>query len=121
MTPPEVIVDFRFDDGLLFVEVANIGVLPAYDVSVAFEPGFRGLGGTCEIHALPLFHRLAFLAPGRRINAFLDSSAAYFARDEPERIKAVVAYRDPQGQTRRSVVRHDLSIFRSLPYVVRRT
>ena len=118
MTPPAVIVDFRFRDGLLFVEIANIGDKPALDVSVTFEPGLRGLGGTCEIHDLALFHRLAFLPPGRRIEAFVDTSAAYFARGEPERLKASIGYREFEGETRTSVIRHDLSIYRSLPYVV---
>lgn len=118
MNPPEVIVDFPFRDGLLFVEVANIGDRPALDVAVTFEPGLRGLGGTCQIHALPLFRRLAFLAPGRRIEALMDTAAAYFARGEPERIEAAIVYRDPDGQARKSVIRHDLSIYRSLPYPV---
>ena len=120
MRPPEVIVDFLFEDGLLFVEVANLGDEPALNVSVRFEPGLRGLGGTCEFSALPLFHHLAFLAPDRRIEAFLDTSAAYFARDEPERVRAIVSYKDPEGQPHKSVIRHDLSIYRSLPYVVGR-
>ena len=120
MRPPQVIVDFRFEAGLLFVEVANIGEEPALNVSVRFEPGLRGLGGTCDISALPLFHQLAFLAPDRRIEAFVDTCAAYFARDEPEHIRAIVSYKDPEAQPHKAVIRHDLSIYRSLPYVVGR-
>lgn len=77
---PEVIVDFVFEDGLLFVSLRNIGSRPAYAVSTRFDKPFRGLHGTRTISELRLFRRLEFLAPGREIRAFLDSSAAYFAR-----------------------------------------
>lgn len=115
--PAEVIVDFRFTEGLLFVAVANIGQRPALDVTVRFTPAFRGLGGTRTISDLPLFQRLTFLAPGARIEAFLDSAAAYFARGEPERIQVAIAYAELEGRRRETVLRHDLSVYRTLPHL----
>ena len=44
---PDVIVDFLFEDGMLFVAVQNIGSLPAQQVHVIFDPPFKGLGGHC--------------------------------------------------------------------------
>src|SRR6266478_5140517 len=71
---PDVIVDFIFEDGLLFVAVANIGSQPAQRVHVAFDPPFKGLGGTASIPELPLFRNIEFLAPSRSIRTLLDSS-----------------------------------------------
>jgi hypothetical protein len=116
---PDVIVDFVFEDGLLFVALRNIGPRPAYDVSTRFDKPFHGLDGTREISALRLFRRVAFLAPGREIRAFLDTSAAYFRRREPTRITAVVGYRTAAGERREHTLRHDLGVYRELGYVLR--
>src|SRR3954452_18131716 len=60
---PEVIVDFRFEQGLLYIALVNISAVAAYRVSVRFDKPFRGLGGECEVSALRLFRRIEFLAP----------------------------------------------------------
>jgi hypothetical protein len=72
---PEVIVDVLFDDGLLFIAVQNIGDRPALDVSVAFDKPIHGVNGTIEISSLSLFRNIAFLAPRKSIQTFLDTSA----------------------------------------------
>ena len=95
---PDVIVDFLFEDGNLFVSVQNIGSHPALRVHVAFDPSFKGLGGTVSVSDLPLFRNIEFLAPSRSIRTLLDSSAAYFARHEPERITATTSYLDRSGR-----------------------
>src|ERR1700681_1317279 len=94
---PDVIVDFVFEDGMLFVAGQNIGSQPAQRVHVAFDPPFKGLGGTASIPELPLFRNIEFLAPSRSIRTLLDSSAAYFARKEPEQITAAISYCDRSG------------------------
>ena len=114
---PDVIVDFIFEDGLLFVAVANIGSQPALRVHVAFDPPFKGLGGTASIAELPLFRNIEFLAPSRSIRTFLDSSSAYFTRREPEQITATISYRDRSDQEFSCTIRHDLAIYRDLAFV----
>ena len=76
----DVIVDFVFEEGVLYVTVANIGERPALKVSCRFEPGFHGLGGSVEISRLPLFRNIEYLAPRKEIRTLVDSTAAYFAR-----------------------------------------
>ena len=34
---PDVIVDFDFDDGMLFLTLSNIAQGPAFDISVGFD------------------------------------------------------------------------------------
>jgi hypothetical protein len=114
---PEVILDVRFEEGLLFLVVANTGERPAHGVSCTFDRSFRGLGGEREVSTLPLFRRLELLAPGREIATLLDTSAAYFARGEPTELTVKVAYHDPEGRSYESAIRHDLSVFRELAYV----
>jgi hypothetical protein len=114
---PQVIVDFAFDHGLLYLGVRNIGRLPVLGVSTSFDKPFRGLGGRREMNGLGLFRRIEFLAPGREIRTLLDSSAAYFGRQEPTLLTATVAYRTVAGERRKHTITHDLSIYRDLAYV----
>lgn len=114
---PDVIVDFIFEDGILFVAVQNIGYHPAVRVHVVFDPPFKGLGGTTSIPELPLFRNIEFLAPSRSIRTLIDSSAAYFARNEPEQITATTSYSDRSGQNFSSTMLHDLSIYRDLAFI----
>jgi hypothetical protein len=114
---PEVIVDFIFERGLLHVAVANLSALAAYNVVVKFDRPFHGLGGEREMSSLRLFKRIDFLAPHKRIEAFLDSSAAYFARREPTRLRASITYRDGTGRVHERKIQHDLSIYKDLAYL----
>jgi hypothetical protein len=114
---PDVIVDFVFEDGMLFVAVQNIGPHPALRVHVAFAPPFKGLGGTLCIPELPLFRNIEFLAPSRSIRTFLDSSAAYFGRHEPEQITATISYSDRSGRKFSCTMLHDLGIYRDIAFV----
>jgi hypothetical protein len=116
---PDVIVDFLFEDGMLFVAVQNIGPEPALRVQVAFEPSFKGLGGTAAIPELPLFRNIEFLAPSRSIRTLIDSSASYFARQEAEQIAATISYTDRSGQKFSCTIRHDLAIYRDIAFVAK--
>jgi hypothetical protein len=77
---PDVVLDVVFEDGLLFLAVANIGDASALGVHCEFHRELRGLGGTQDVSKLRLFENIAYLGPGREIRTLLDSSAAYFAR-----------------------------------------
>jgi hypothetical protein len=114
---PDVIVDFLFEDGMLFIAVQNIGSEPAKRVHVVFDPPFMGLGGTASIPDLPLFRNIEFLAPSRSIRTLLDSSAGYFARKEPEHIAATISYCDRADHEFSCTIRHDLTIYRDIAFV----
>ena len=113
----DVIVDFVFEEGVLYATVANIGERPALKVSCRFEPGFHGLGGSVEISRLPLFRNIEYLAPQKEIRTLVDSTAAYFARKEPTKLKVAVTYRDESGARHQAEIAHDLGIYRDLAYV----
>src|SRR5574341_1596440 len=116
---PEVIVDFVFDDGLLFISVENIGDQPALKVSVRFDHKIMGVHGEQEISALPLFRNTEFLAPHKAIVTFLDTSAAYFRRGEPTRIAATLTWEDSNLTHYKTTIHHDLEIYKDIGYVRR--
>ena len=114
---PEVIVEFLFDGGLLCISVKNIGEKPAVNVSVRFSKKLMGLGGTREISALALFKNIEFLGPGREIVALLDSGSSYFRRKQPTKVSALIAYGDLEKRSYELTIKHDLEIYRELPFV----
>jgi hypothetical protein len=113
---PDVIVDFVFDRGMLFISIQNIGDKPAFDVRVKFSEAIRGIEGTKDISALPLFQELEFLAPHKEIRTFLDSSAAYFRSKQPTKVSAEVVFKDSNGNRRVVTIRHNLEIYREIGY-----
>jgi hypothetical protein len=117
---PDVILDFTFEDGLLYAAVRNLSPRPAYRVSVAFDKPFTGLGGAQETSALPLFRNIEFLAPGKEIRTLVDTTASYFARRQPAKLTAELAWRDAAGKRRTHRIRHDLGIYRHLAYATRK-
>lgn len=116
---PEVIVDFVFDCGLFHIVVENIGNAPAHRTAIKFDQKFRGQGGAQEMSTLRLFRCIEFLAPHRRIETLLDTSAAYFQRREPTRLTAAITFRDSSGRLHKRQVIHDLSIYKDISYVLK--
>lgn len=114
---PEVIVEFLFDRGRLFISVNNIGKRAAVNVSVKFDKKIVGLGGTKEISSLPLFRSLQFLGPKRQIVTFLDTSGSYFKRKQPTKITARVSYQDTDAQNYDETISHNLEVYRELVYL----
>jgi hypothetical protein len=114
--PLDVLLDVVFERGLLFLELRNLGREPALDVSCAFDPPLRGLGGSRDVTELPLFRNVTLLAPGRSIRTLLDTSAAWFARNEPTSVRVTVSWSTPAGGRRSARLEHDLSISRDLAY-----
>lgn len=115
---PDIIVDFIFDDGLLFVSVENIGAVPALKISVRFDKSFYGSDQKKDLSRLPLFRTIEFLAPKKAIRTLIDTSASYFARKQPKQLSAVISFRDRSGRTYKSVINHDLQIYEDISYVV---
>ena len=114
-----VIVDVMFEDGLLYLAVANIGAAPARRVSVSFDRALPGVGGRVDVAALALFRNIEFLAPRKSIRTFLDSTASWFARGAPVRFTARVTYTDAAGRRRATTIAHDLEIYRDIGHVRR--
>src|SRR4030042_3432169 len=95
---PDVIVDFVFEKGLFFIAIENIGEAPAYRVSVTFSHNIRGVGGSKWISDMPLFRRIEFMPPRKKITTFLDTSASYFKREQPLNIDTIVTFVNRKGK-----------------------
>jgi hypothetical protein len=114
---PVVIVDFIFDQGLLYIAVKNIGARPAYKVSTRFDKEIIGVAGQKKISDLALFKCIEFLPPQKEIKTFLDSSAAYFNRNEPVMISTIISYEDARKKHYVNKIDHNLEIYKEIGYI----
>ena len=114
---PDIIVDFVFDQGVISIDLTNIGDSPAVGISVSFDKELWGVGGNRLVSAISLFRRTAFMPPGKSISAFVDTSASYFKRGQPLEVTATITFSDRAGKSYRNVIKHDLGIYRDIGYV----
>jgi hypothetical protein len=114
---PDVILDFVFENGTLFITIHNIGDEPALKVKTTFDKRFSGLNGTQQTSSLPLFRNIEFLAPHKEIRTLLDTSTSYFQRRQPMKIQGTISYRDRMNKRYVETIAHDLSIYKDIAYV----
>jgi len=114
---PEVITDFIFEEGILFISIKNIGSKPAYKIATNFDKEIRGVDGNKIISELALFKCIEFLPPQKEVRTFLDSSHAYFNRNEPTKIVIQLSFSDERGKNYSKKIKHDLEIYREIGYI----
>jgi hypothetical protein len=114
---PEVILEFLFERGVFLIALRNIGNRAAIGISVSFDKKIIGPHDERDISSLPLFRGLEFLGPGREIMVFLNSSSSYFQRNQPTKISVRITYSDSDRQKYEATIKHDLEVYRELPYL----
>jgi hypothetical protein len=110
-----VVVDIAFEDGVLYLELANLANRPALDVKCSFDPTLVDVEGR-DVSELRLFRRVEFLGPGRRLRTLLDSVPGYFNREAATRTVVTVEFARPGQKRRATTVTHDLELYRELAY-----
>ena len=111
-----VVVDLVSEDGVLYLELANLADRPAFNVACTFEPELVDLDGR-DVSRLTLFRRLQFLAPRRRIRTLLDTHAGFFERERPTTVTITVEYERPDNVRGETRVVHELELFAELAYL----
>jgi hypothetical protein len=113
-----VIVDVVCEEGVLYLELANLASRPALSVTCTFEPPLIDAAGR-DVSTLRLFKRMPFLGPERRVRTLLDSVPGYFARRAPARTVVSVKYKRPgDRQFATTSLTHDLAVYREIAYRV---
>jgi hypothetical protein len=111
-----VIVDVVCEDGVLYLELANLADRPALSVSCTFDPPLTDAAGR-DVARLRLFRQMPFLGPQRRVRTLLDSVPGYFARKAPARTVVTVKFKRPGDRTyTNTTATHDLAVYRELAY-----
>jgi hypothetical protein len=108
-----VVVDVVLEDGVLYLELANLADRPALNVECSFDPPIVDVQDR-DVSELRLFRHVEFLGPRRRLRTLLDSVAGHFARDGATRVAVVVEYERPGSARTATKVTHDLELYREL-------
>lgn len=112
---PHVLVDVfpRRHVNLLYMRIRNVGLTPAYNISVDFPAQAKMMRR--PINDYKIFEGLPVLAPGETI-AFLYGSAVelFSGEDEVRRFRATVKYLDEEGHIYEEQTIVDIDVFRNL-------
>ena len=115
---PEVIVDFIFDQGNLFISIKNLSWVAAFRVRIVFDKPMIGLQGQKKISSMRIFRSLDYLAPHKEISIFVDQSQSYFARKQPSIVRFSIQWKDQEGRSYKKNIKHNLLIYKDLGYIV---
>ena len=111
---PDVIVDFEYEKGLLFLIIENIGIDSAYDTEIRFNKKILGVQKTKEISSLGILQSLKFLPPGKKIKIFVDSFQFYLAGKQPLQLRINISFKNKLKQIFENTIQHDLSIYKEI-------
>ena len=111
---PEVILDFEYVSGQLYIVIENIGDGSAYDVVTKFNKKILGMQKTKNISSLSIFDSLKFLPPKKKIKIFVDSFQTYILSKQPLKIKVNISFKNKLKQDFKNSIIHDLSIYEDL-------
>jgi hypothetical protein len=110
-----VVVDVVLEDGVFYLELANLADRPALNVACSFDPPLVDAQGR-DVSKLGLFHHVAFLGPRRHVRTLLDSLPSYFAGARATSVAITVEYERPGEPRRTTKLTHDLDLYRELAY-----
>lgn len=111
---PDVIVDFEYNKGLLFIIIENIGNDSAHDTTIKFSKKILGMQKTKNISSLRIFESLEFLPPGKKIKILVDLFQFYLAGKQPMQIGIKIFFRNKIKQTFQNLIQHDLSVYKDI-------
>lgn len=114
---PDVIVDFVFDNGQIHVVLANQGKSCAQRIRIKFHQSLNGVDGRKVVSKQLLFHATEYLPAGKVISTFLDTTQAYFAREEPSLISLTIGFEDRFGRYYQRDICHNLEIYKDIGYL----
>ncbi|MGE5274498.1 MAG: hypothetical protein ACM3QU_12180 [Verrucomicrobiota bacterium] len=110
-----VVVDVVLEDGVLYLELANLSDRPALNVRCSFDPPLVDAQGR-DVSELRVFRQIEFLGPRRLLRTLLDSIPGYFGRKGALRFSVAVEYERPGEPRCETKVTHDLELHRELAY-----
>lgn len=119
-TRPNIIVNLFPRDQILNLIIKNIGNMPAANIMVSFDQKVEDFKGR-NINELGFVKNLKFLPPNGEVVHFLDMTFEYFKKDKPTIITGKIDYKDPYGKSYSSPINLDISIFKELSFVRRKS
>lgn len=117
---PNVSVDFRLKDEMVFLLIQNFSSEAAHDVQISFNRDWLIIGDR-SLKGLNVFSKLRYLAPYREIEVFLNPVERFFRQleDAETIIEINLAFRDNGRKQYKTRITHDLAIYQDLPTIIK--
>ena len=112
---PSIVVDLEWREGVFYLVLENHAQTLMRDISVGFRRKIMGQGGQVNISALPIWTKLHFMPPRKRIEVVVDRDAVFFAINRPGPVGVTVTYSDPDGVRWRGQLLIDFDAYRGFP------
>ena len=111
---PDIILDFEYTVGQLYIIVENIGKDSAYNINVEFNKKILGMKKTKNISSLAIFRSLKFCPPNKKIKIFVDSFQSYLENKQPMKVNVKINFTNKFKKKFENSINHDLTIYKDI-------
>lgn len=108
---PEIILDFVYENNLLYIVIENIGDSVANNVSIDFDKKILGLNKEKIISEMRIFKNISMIPPNKRFKIFVDTFSSYVKNKQPLVFVSKITYYKKQRRFD-DLIKHDLTIYK---------
>lgn len=109
--PSEIILDFEYENNLLYIIIENIGDAMTNEVSIDFDKKIMGLDKKKNISEMQIFKNISVFPPKKRFKIFVDTFSSYVKNKQPFLITSKITYYQNKKRYEDSI-KHDLRIYK---------
>lgn len=107
----QIIVDFVFENNLLYIIIENIGDSVVNKVSIKFDKKFLGLNKEKNISDLRIFRNISVFPPKKKFKIFVDTFSSYVKNKQPLVLTSKITYYHKKRHFY-EMIKHDLAIYK---------
>ncbi|WPP48340.1 hypothetical protein [Catalinimonas niigatensis] len=115
---PYLCVDFVLKHGFVFLLIRNLSALAATQVQMTFNQHIRILESSKSLADLSIFSKLAYLAPLKEIEVYLDPAELFLSQFKDTVVVINITYTSEREKRFKKTITHDLAIYRDLPILL---
>ena len=109
--PSKIILDFEYENNLLYIIIENIGDVMINKVSVNFDKKIMGLGKEKNISEMQIFKTISVFPPKKRFRIFVDTFSSYLKNRQPLLLTSKITYYQNKKRYE-NIIKHDLRIYK---------
>ena len=109
--PSKIILDFVYENNLLYVVIENMGDTVTNRVSIDFDKKIMGLGKEKNISEMQIFKTISVFPPKKRFKIFVDTFSSYVKNKQPLLLTSKITYYQ-NNKRFEDIIKHDLRIYK---------
>jgi len=109
--PSKIILDFEYENNLLYIIIENIGDDITNKVSIDFDKKIMGLDKKKNISEMQIFKNISIFPPKKRFKIFVDTFSSYVKNKQPLLLTSKITYYQNRKRYE-DTIKHDLRIYK---------